>query len=256
MVRNFLALASDRSREPCISQGASVLCSGAVCRTRLIWRRPTKTQRIRDPIYDEIVFDETEPLDISVWPLVDLRELQRLRRIKQLGLSEFVFPSATHTRFAHSLGVFHNARRLISLIKREFALGRVPGEFDEGRAKVAALAALLHDVGHGPFSHSFEEARRAIAGGEKIRKHEFYSGEMIRSGASGIGSVLADAGVDPEDVSKLIEFETPKDMYHAIVSSSFDADRLDYLSVPKTAPGHECPTAVLKRIPNTVAGSN
>jgi len=174
------------------------------------------------------VFDEREPFDMSVWPLVDSRELQRLRRIKQLGLSEFVFPSATHTRFAHSLGVFHNARRLIGLIKREFALKRAPGVFDEGRAKVAALAALLHDIGHGPFSHSFEEARKAIAPG-KIRKHEWYSGEMIRSGASRIGNILVDARVDPEEVSKLIESETPKDMYRAIVSSSFDADRLDYL---------------------------
>lgn len=165
---------------------------------------------------------------MSVWPLVDSSELQRLRRIKQLGVSEFVFPSATHTRFAHSLGVFHNARRLIGLIKREFALRRAPGEFDEGRAKVAAIAALLHDIGHGPFSHSFEEARKVIAAG-KIRKHEWFSGQMIRSRTSRIGNILADAGVSPEEVSELIEAETPKDMYHAVVSSSFDADRLDYL---------------------------
>jgi HD superfamily phosphohydrolase len=192
-------------------------------------RRLEKTQRIRDPIHNEIVFDEREPFDRSVWPLVDeSRELQRLRRIKQLGLSEFVFPSATHTRFAHSLGVFHNARRLISLIQREFALKRAPGEFDEGRAKVAVLAALLHDIGHGPFSHSFEEARKAIAGG-KIRKHESYSGEMIRSRAGRIGDIIAGAGVNPLDVAELVEAETPKDMYHAVVSSSFDADRLDYL---------------------------
>jgi uncharacterized protein len=162
------------------------------------------------------VFDERDPFDSSVWPLVDTRELQRLRRIKQLGLSEFVFPSATHTRFVHSLGVFHNARRLIGLIRREFELKRVPGEFDEGRANVAALAALLHDIGHGPFSHSFEEARKAIAGG-KIRKHESYSGEMIRSSASEIGDILARVGVAPEEVSKLLEAETPKDMYHAVV---------------------------------------
>ena len=191
-------------------------------------REATKTQRIRDPIHDEIVFDERKAFDISVWPLVGSNELQRLRRIRQLGLSEFVFPSATHTRFAHSLGVFHNARQLIGLIEREFALKRAPGEFDEKRARVAVLAALLHDIGHGPFSHSFEEARKAISG-LKIRKHEWYSGEMIRNGSSQLGSFLADADVNPEEVSELIEAATPKDMYHAVVSSSFDADRLDYL---------------------------
>jgi len=203
----------------------------------MIPKKAQKTQRIRDPIHDEIVFDQGEPFDMSAWPLVDTAELQRLRRIKQLGVSEFVYPSATHTRFAHSLGVFHNARRLIGLIQREFKLGRVQGELNEKRAKVAVLAAMLHDIGHGPFSHAFEEARRAIAEPragrdsvrEKIRKHEKFSGEMISNPASNIGSILTDIGVTPEEVSELIEAETPSDMYHAIVSSSFDADRLDYL---------------------------
>jgi len=122
-----------------------------------------KTQRIRDPIHGLIVFDDDGLVDESVWALLNAPEIQRLRRIKQLGVSEFVFPSASHTRFSHSIGVFHNARRLVGIIRREIELKRVEGDFNEGRAKVALFAALLHDIGHGPFSHAFEEARKALA---------------------------------------------------------------------------------------------
>jgi HD superfamily phosphohydrolase len=188
-----------------------------------------KTQRIRDPIYEMIVFDHNEPLDMAVWRLLNTPEVQRLRRVKQLGVSDFVYPSATHSRFAHSVGVFHNARRLVKLIRREIELHRVAGNFNDERARVAVFAALLHDIGHGPFSHSFEEARRAIAerrgAAPKIRKHEGYSADTIKNGSGMIGSILSDVGVEPNEVADLVEAETPEDMYHAIVSSSFDADR-------------------------------
>lgn len=204
-----------------------------------------RTQRIRDPIHAMIVFDERKPLDMTAWRLVQTPEVQRLRRVKQLGLSEFVFPAATHTRFSHSLGVYHNARRLIAIIAREIVLKRVEGELDEGRARVAMLAALLHDIGHGPFSHAFEEARKVIAARRsgndkvKIRKHEAFTAEMIRSGSSQLGSILNDGGVSPDQVADLIEAETPTDMYHAVVSSSFDADRLDYLQRDRYMAGVE-----------------
>ena len=199
-----------------------------------------KTERIRDPIHDIIVFDHEDKLGVDpvVWKLLQAPDVQRLRRIKQLGVSEFVFPSACHTRFAHSVGVFHNARRLVKLIKREIELKRVEGEFDPGRAKIAMFAALLHDLGHGPFSHAFEEARKSLAK-EKgdgsspktttIRKHEEFSGDMIEDSAGRIGEILDKANVSVKGVADLIRAETPADMYHAIVSSSFDADRLDYL---------------------------
>jgi uncharacterized protein len=180
-----------------------------------------------------IVFDHVDGLDMAVWRLLGTPEVQRLRRIRQLGVSDFVYPSATHTRFAHSIGVFQNARRLVQLIRREIGLGRAAGQFDDHRAKVAVFAALLHDVGHGPFSHAFEEARKAIAerrGTEKkIRKHEAFTADMIKDPGSMIGSILTEAGVAPEEVANLVEAETAEDMYHAVVSSSFDADRLDYV---------------------------
>jgi HD superfamily phosphohydrolase len=192
-----------------------------------------KIQRVRDPIHGLIVFDNDGSVDESVWALLNTAEVQRLRRIKQLGVSEFVFPSASHTRFSHSIGVFHNARRLVGIIRREIELKRVAGDFNETRAKVALFAALLHDIGHGPFSHAFEEARKALAtesgSKAKIRNHEAFAAELIRNGAGEISRILTASGVDADDVADLVAAETPTDMYHAVVSSSFDADRLDYL---------------------------
>ncbi|HXV22959.1 MAG TPA: HD domain-containing protein [Alphaproteobacteria bacterium] len=198
-----------------------------------------KTQRIRDPIHDFVIFKSDDPLavDACAWRLLQSPDFQRLRRIKQLGVSEFVFPSATHSRFAHSVGVFHNARRLVKLIRREIELGRVNGHFDQDRAKIAILAALLHDIGHGPFSHAFENARKAVRAEQApagtnpapIRGHEDLTAEMIKDPNGEIGAILADVGVDPDNVAELIASKIPQDMYHAIVSSSFDADRLDYL---------------------------
>ena len=190
-----------------------------------------KPERIRDPIHDIIAFDDHSPVDEVAWKLLETPDMQRLRRIKQLGVSEFVYPSASHSRFAHSIGVFHNARRLVGLIKREIDEKRVPGVYDENRAKVALFAALLHDIGHGPFSHAFEAARKALAGpGKEIRKHEGFSAGMVLDPDGEIRPILQRAEVNPVDVANMIQAETPTDMYHAVVSSSFDADRLDYLA--------------------------
>jgi hypothetical protein len=191
-----------------------------------------RTQRIRDPIHDLIVFEQDDPLDQLAWELLETPEFQRLRGIKQLGVSEFVYPGATHSRFAHSVGVFCNARRLLKLIKREIAAKRVEGEFNEPRANIAVLAALLHDIGHGPFSHAFEVARKSIAeakGIKKIQKHEGWSAEIIRNPNGSIFDILNRVAGRADAIADLLLAETPTDMYHAIVSSSFDADRLDYI---------------------------
>lgn len=191
-----------------------------------------KTRRIRDPIHDLIVFDEREDVDQVAWQLLGTQEFQRLRRIKQLGLSDFVFPGATHSRFAHCVGVFHNARRLLKLIEREIELKRVEGVFDKSRAEVAVLAALLHDLGHGPFSHAFEEARKSLGAdkSKRPRRHEDWTSELILNPSGWILPILETyrKGL-ANDIADLIRSENPSDMYHAIVSSSFDADRLDYV---------------------------
>lgn len=185
----------------------------------------TRTYRIRDPIYGVIAFRGAEPLDQLAWGLLDTPEFQRLRRIKQLGVSEFVFPSATHTRFAHSVGVFHTARVLVGIITRELtAMGKSP---DERRAEVAVIAALLHDIGHGPFSHTFEGVQRSIG---IQKRHERWTAEVIRDPSGQIRPRLEGFRRGfCDDVANLLEADDPADIYHAVVSSAFDADRLDYL---------------------------
>jgi len=185
------------------------------------------SKRLRDPVHGLIVFDDRDPLGVDplAWALIDTPEFQRLRRIHQLGVSEFTFPGAVHTRFAHSIGVFHTARTLVKVIEREMS-GKDP-PFEESKAKVVLIAALLHDLGHGPFSHTFEEVQKSR--GVK-KRHEQWTAEIIRNPAGGIRPLLE--GVEPgftEKVAELLEKEDPEDIYHAVVSSSFDADRLDYL---------------------------
>ncbi len=138
-------------------------------------------QRIRDPLHNLIDFDADE-FENVMWKVIQTRPFQRLRRVKQLGLSELVYPGATHTRFAHSLGVFHTARQLLKRIKR------LQGEqnYRETRAKMALAAALVHDVGHGPFSHAFEDVGKKL--GLKMASHEHVSDLVIRN--SEISGVL------------------------------------------------------------------
>lgn len=176
-----------------------------------------RTQRIRDPIHGLIVFRNTDEVDQIAWKLINTPEFQRLRSIKQLGLSDFVFPGATHTRFAHCIGVFHTARQLIAAIRRE-----VGCRFNEERAETAVLAALLHDVGHGPFSHAFE---RAGGGDGQARRHEDWTADIV-TGDTEIRRVLGDRS---DRIGDLLRQLDPTDIYASVVSSQFDADRLDYL---------------------------
>jgi HD superfamily phosphohydrolase len=187
-----------------------------------------RTQRLRDPIHGLVVFDEKDDGDMLAWRLIQTQEFQRLRRIKQLGVSEFVFPGATHSRFAHSIGVYHNARKLMRIIEREEGKA-----FDQDRARIATIAALLHDIGHGPFSHAFEGAREklALANGEgKIERHERFTARLILAEDGELRAKLDEVDNQLTNaVAQLIASEDPVDIYSAVVSSSFDADRLDYL---------------------------
>ena len=183
-----------------------------------------ESKRIRDPVHGLIVFAENNERDALAWRLLATREMQRLRRIRQLGVSEFTFPGATHTRLAHSIGVFHCARQLVEIIRRELKRDGHRAPFDQARADIAVLAALVHDIGHGPFSHTFEGVQRTR--GVK-KRHEQWTAGLIRNPD---GEILPVLGAEKADaIASLLEAEDPEDIYHAVVSSSFDADRLDYL---------------------------
>lgn len=194
-------------------------------------------KRLRDPVHGLIVFEDNDPrgVDMLAWKLIDTHEFQRLRRIRQLGVSEFTFPGAVHSRFSHSIGVFHTARSLVKVIERE--LPKHGLEFEPEKAQVVLLAALLHDLGHGPFSHTFEGVQESRG----VRKrHEQWTADIIRNPDGCIQPLLdgADGRRGLADaVASLLEKEDPEDIYHAVVSSSFDADRLDYLRRDKLMTG-------------------
>jgi uncharacterized protein len=178
---------------------------------------------IRDPVHDIIPFQET-PCDKLLLRLIETAEFQRLRRIKQLGMSELVFPGANHNRFAHSLGVMNMARRFLRTLDRES--GPLPEE-----QRIAVLtASLLHDVGHGPFSHTFEKVTD--------ESHEARTVQIIQDPDTQVHRCLSD--FDAQLPQKLAAFfdEDLEGSERAtlipphltqVVSSQLDADRFDYL---------------------------
>lgn len=157
---------------------------------------------IKDPIHGYILLD-----DLAL-ELIDTPEMQRLRRIRQLGLSNLVYPGANHTRFEHSLGTLHLADQLLD------QLAIAGKERDEVRA-----AALLHDIGHGPFSHATEGLIIQHTG----RSHDDVE-ELISDSA--IADVLDAYSLDPAHITQLIKGETA---YGQLINSEFDVDRMDYL---------------------------
>ena len=191
---------------------------------------PPKRQRIRDPVHNLIEFG-SDPFDQMLWRVVQTPEFQRLRRIRQLGFSEFVFPGATHTRFAHSIGVLHMARLLMRVIERHLGTS-----YHRPRAEVALAAALVHDVGHGMFSHAFEDIGRKL--NLSLAHHETVSERLIREGE--IGKALDDySGGFAQNVASVAKGGNPGNLYGAVVSSQFDADRLDYMQRDRLMTGVE-----------------
>ena len=132
---------------------------------------------IRDPIHGFVKLSEWEQR------IVGHRVFQRLRRIRQLALTEMVYPGACHSRFEHSLGVMHVATMMFDRLRPQLEaageLGFSRNDLDRARV-IVRLAALLHDVGHGPFSHSGEGLMPTNPVTGKRFKHEDYSAAMIR----------------------------------------------------------------------------
>ncbi|MEX2682742.1 MAG: HD domain-containing protein [Candidatus Sigynarchaeota archaeon] len=153
-------------------------------------------------------------------PLIDSVPVQRLRRIRQLAGTEYVYPGATHTRFEHSLGVMHLAGRLCDSLNANAGEIVVP----EGDKRAVMSAALLHDIGHGPFSHVFEKLYEA-----RHKNHEDITRWLI---AEELDSCLEKMGLDPEVIGKLATGQAvDKDRLFLgqVVAGTIDCDSLDYL---------------------------
>lgn len=160
---------------------------------------------INDPVHGFL----TVPFD-SVFTIMEHPYFQRLRRIKQLGLTHLVYPGAMHTRFSHTLGAVHLMGLAISELRGK---GHT---ITDDEAEAVTLAILLHDIGHGPFSHTLEHSITGGAG------HEVLSGLFMQRLNGQMGGRL-------ETAMAIFEDCYPKRFLHQLVSSQLDVDRLDYL---------------------------
>jgi HD superfamily phosphohydrolase len=166
---------------------------------------------VRDPLWDNI---RLEPAAVSV---LDTATVQRLRYIRQLGHAFLVYPGATHSRFEHALGAYHLARRALSMLA-ERGEGR---SFTEADCLAVRLAALLHDIGHYPYSHALEEAG--------FLDHETIGIRRLREGA--LGERLHELGGEAliDRIAGLIDGSSDSPLA-GLVSGSLDLDKIDYLS--------------------------
>jgi len=189
---------------------------------------------IRCPIYGFI------PIDAWEREIISVPAFQRLRRIRQLAWTDYVYPGAMHTRFEHSLGVMHMATQLYdSVVTRSWPVLQAElGYNDAGgerTRKLVRLAALLHDVGHGPFSHGVEDLAPPIADGTRPYRHEEYSTAVIRRDFKEvIENHLENSNYHfrVEEITGLIEGGVKAGraaLWQDLISGQLDADRMDYL---------------------------
>jgi uncharacterized protein len=173
----------------------------------------------RDPIHKEIFLDSKNKVEKLLIDLIDCRELQRLRWIKQLGTSWLTFHGAEATRFPHSLGSMHVANLMFEKLSRDLNLEKT--KYDHYRALVL-VAALLHDIGHSPFSHSSEDINDI--------KHEVWTQKLILSPETQVNKVLESyqSGF-ARDIASILNKSYPVKFLSSIVNSQLDCDRFDYL---------------------------
>jgi uncharacterized protein len=169
----------------------------------------------RDPVHNMIALTEARADDALLIRLIDTPEFQRLRYIKQLGLALYTYQGAEHSRFTHSLGVMHIMTRVLDHLQRRYSIS------EEARL-VARAAALLHDIGHGPFSHVIEKVLK--------QNHERWSMRIIADPATNVYRHMADFDATlPEKVVAAIDHRYQPAFIGQLVSSQLDVDRFDYL---------------------------
>jgi uncharacterized protein len=167
---------------------------------------------ITDPVHRYISFSEVEK------QVIDAGVFQRLRRIRQLAGAHLVYPSAQHTRFEHSLGTMHVAGYAGETLVAKGYLD------NEDKVQKLRLAALLHDIGHGPFSHLFEEVLELRRGSS----HEDVGKQIISK--SEISDILKKHGYNPCDICELSFGESKIKFFNEIIAGGLSADLMDYLS--------------------------
>ncbi|QVK06117.1 HD domain-containing protein [Mycoplasma mycoides] len=163
---------------------------------------------IRDNVHGDIYFD-----DVIYIQLINTYEMQRLRRILQLAGTQLAYPSATHTRFSHCIGTYY--------ILKEFFKNKAFLKISSYEQKLVKIAGLLHDIGHGAFSHTFEKITH--------KNHEQYTSEIILNKKGNIYPILKKHNINPQDIVDIINGTYKNKIINLLVSSQIDADRFDYL---------------------------
>lgn len=199
-----------------------------------MFNRTNEIKVLRDPIHGYIHVEYQ-----VIWDCINCREFQRLHRIHQLGGDFQVYHTAEHSRFAHSLGVYEIVRRMTSEIPS------ICESIDEFERIQVLCAALLHDLGHGPFSHFFEKITH--------RNHEEITVDLIMDPNTEVHKCLIKAHQDlPLKVAMIIEHRHEKEVLNQIISSQLDADRMDYLLRDAYETGTSYGTFDLERILRTI----
>ena len=190
---------------------------------------------IRCPVHGFIRLNDWERT------IIDQPPFQRLRRIKQLGWTDYVYPGAVHTRFEHSLGVMHVATLLYeSIVHQSEDVLKSQLKYDDNgldrHKRLVRLAALLHDLGHGPFSHAAEDLFPVPDGGRERYSHEEYSASIIRSelkdAIENHPYNQANYRITADEIAALIHGESKGEhalFWRDVVRGQLDADRMDYL---------------------------
>ena len=169
----------------------------------------------RDSVHNIIRVNTDSAEGKLIVALVDTPEFQRLRRIRQLGLAYFAYQGAEHSRFTHSLGAFHLAARMVAKLRLSYTIS------DEQQTAVR-IAALLHDIGHGPFSHVIE----SILGFH----HEEFTIAAVLSEETSVGRLLNEYSPNlAENVAAMVRGDFKPLALAQLVSSQLDVDRMDYL---------------------------
>jgi len=217
-----------------------------------------KSFEIRDPVHGFISLNEWER------DIINQPDFQRLRRIKQLGFTDMVYPGAMHSRFEHSLGVMHIATKMFDCItdRRKEFLEKELSFNDVGFRKdkmIVRLTGLLHDIGHGPFSHGSEELMPIDPKSRKKYTHEQYSSAIITTKFKDVienHPINQNYGIKAQDIADMLIGKSVSSkrsiLWKSLISSQMDADRTDYLLRDSHHIGVAYGTFDLQRLLNTI----